>query len=65
MKVLINKIKCKHCGDIIQSGYRWDYKTCSCGTVSVDGGRDYLKRGFKHSPEEDYEELSVIEEGEE
>lgn len=64
MKIVVNKIKCKHCGDVIQSDYRWDYKTCSCKTVSVDGGREYLKRGFKHSPEEDYEELSITEEGE-
>lgn len=61
-KIKTNKIKCKHCGDIIESIHVWDYKACSCKTVSVDGGKEYLKRGFKHSPQEDYEDLSEMEE---
>lgn len=61
-KIKINKIKCKHCGDIIESTHVWDYKQCSCKTVSVDGGQEYLKRGFKNSPEQDYEDLSEMEE---
>lgn len=61
-KIKVNKIKCKHCGDIIESTYVWDYKQCSCKTVSVDGGKEYLKRGFKNSPEIDYEDLSEVEE---
>ena len=61
-KIKTNKIKCKHCGDIIESTHVWDYKACSCKTVSVDGGKEYLKRGIKHSPQEDYEDLSEMEE---
>lgn len=61
-KIKVNKIKCKHCGDTIESTYVWDYKQCSCKTVSVDGGKEYLKRGFKNSPEIDYEDLSEVEE---
>lgn len=60
-KIKINKIKCKHCGDIIESTYTWDYKQCSCKTVSVDGGHEYLKRGFKNTPETDFEDLSETE----
>ena len=43
-KIQTNKIKCKKCGDIIESKSTNDYKRCSCGAVAVDGGRDYLKR---------------------
>lgn len=62
-KIFQNKIKCKHCGDIIESKHVHDYKWCSCGTVAVDGGHYYLKRCFKNS-RDDFEELSVEEEEE-
>lgn len=55
-KIIANRIQCKHCGDIIESLTVHDFKTCSCGMVSVDGGHDYLRRVF--SSEEDFEELS-------
>jgi hypothetical protein len=35
------------CFDIIESKHRHDYVTCSCGEISVDGGKDYLRRGAK------------------
>lgn len=58
-KIVSNKIKCKHCGDIIESKSVHNFVTCSCGKVSVDGGHDYLKRCFPSYPaEEHYEELS-------
>jgi len=43
-KILTNKAQCKDCGDIIESTYRHDFVTCSCGAISVDGGKDYLRR---------------------
>lgn len=46
MKILINRAKCKNCGDVIESRYTHNYVRCSCGSISVDGGREYLKRGF-------------------
>lgn len=59
-KILVNKIKCKKCGDIIVSEHRHDFKYCKCGAVAVDGGQDYLKRcGYL----EDMEELSEFENG--
>lgn len=60
-KIIENKIKCKHCGEIIESKHTHDFKYCKCGTVAVDGGLLYLRRCFKTSPEEDFEELSVCE----
>lgn len=61
-RITKNAIRCKHCGDVIESVHVHDYKTCSCGAYAVDGGHDYLRRGFVNSPEEDYEELSESEE---
>lgn len=52
-----NAAKCKVCGDTIESTYRHDYVTCSCGNLSVDGGLDYLKRSLRDGFET-YEELS-------
>lgn len=56
-EIISNKIKCKKCEDIIESKSTNDYKKCSCGTVAVDGGKDYLKR---IGNEEDYEDISEI-----
>ena len=61
--IKVNKIKCKFCGDIIESTHVHDFKFCSCGKCSVDGGHYYLKRSFDgKSPEECFEELSEMEE---
>lgn len=54
-KIRTNRIKCKKCGDIIESYDVHDFKWCFCKSVAVDGGREYLRR--LGSPE-DYEELS-------
>ena len=37
------KIRCKKCGDIIQSKNRHDMVWCKCGAVGIDGGKDYVK----------------------
>lgn len=58
--IIENRIKCKHCGDLIYSLHKHDYKVCSCGAVGVDGGTEYLNRMFTTSPTIDYEELSII-----
>ena len=39
-----NKIKCKKCNDIIESTYVHDFKWCSCKSIAVDGGLEYLRR---------------------
>ena len=58
MKVIVNKIRCKKCGEIIESTHRHDFKICKCGAVAVDGGHDYLRRS---GDLDGYDELSVIE----
>jgi len=55
-----NAIKCRSCGDEIESTHRHDFKTCSCGKVAVDGGKEYLRRLFPSgAPLDHFEELSV------
>lgn len=39
----IAKIKCKKCGDIIESLSHYDFRKCSCGACAVDGGDDYFR----------------------
>lgn len=55
--IIVNKIKCVHCGDVIESKTTHDFKWCSCGSVAVDGGKSYLKRASKDK--DDYIEMSV------
>ena len=62
-KIIRNAIQCNLCGDIIESTYRHDFVTCKCGSCSVDGGLDYLRRGFAHS-RDDFTELSAFEDTE-
>ncbi len=61
--IIRNCIRCKACGDVIESKNRHDFKYCSCRRVAVDGGNDYLRRCFTDS-QDDYEELSIIEKDE-
>ena len=43
-KILVNKIRCKKCGDVIKSKSVHDFKFCKCESVAVDGGHNYLRR---------------------
>ena len=55
-KILKNKARCKACDTVIESKHRHDFVTCKCGLISVDGGKDYIRRLFKDY--DDIEELS-------
>lgn len=57
MPILSNQIKCNKCGDVIYSAHVHDFKTCSCGAVSVDGGMDYLRRCGDWK---DMEDMSIL-----
>ena len=46
-EIIRNAIKCKLCGEVIESKARHMFVTCKCGACSVDGGHDYLRRCFK------------------
>ena len=57
-RIIRNAIRCKNCGDIIESKTVHDFKLCSCGSCAVDGGLDYLRRCGNLG---DWEELSEME----
>lgn len=40
-KLLINKVRCKKCDDVIESRHTHHFVTCQCGAISVDGGTEY------------------------
>ncbi len=53
-KIIRNAIRCKKCGDVIESKTVHDFKFCGCGSCAVDSGHDYLRRCGNR---EDWEEL--------
>lgn len=57
-RIVYNAIRCKKCGDVIESKYRHDFRMCSCGAVAVDGGHDYQRLIGNR---EDYENLGRYE----
>jgi len=59
-RILRNRAKCLICGEILESKHRYDFKTCSCGNLSVDGGKDYIRRCVKNIDK--FEELSEFKE---
>ena len=59
-KIIRNAIRCKSCGEVIESQDVHDFKMCKCGSCAVDGGKAYLRRLYKS--EDIFEELSVTEE---
>ena len=47
----ITAAQCPNCGDILFSRARHDFRTCTCGDTSVDGGRSYLHLSYKVLPD--------------
>ena len=45
--IVQNEAKCGKCGDIIVSKHVHDFAECGCGAIFVDGGMEYLRRGFE------------------
>lgn len=46
VRIIRNSARCPTCEDEIESKHRHDFVSCSCGAVFVDGGKDYLRRGW-------------------
>ena len=42
--IVVNRVYCSKCKELIISKHVHDFKTCKCGSVSIDGGTYYLKR---------------------
>lgn len=45
-KVIVNKVRCKKCNDIIESKHSHDFKYCHCGEIFIDGGNEYQRYGW-------------------
>ena len=43
-KIILNRIQCDYCNEIITSYNTHDFKYCKCNKTAVDGGLEYLKR---------------------
>lgn len=47
-QVVLNRVQCKNCAEILTSYNRHDYKTCGCeNQTMVDGGTGYQRYGGK------------------
>ncbi len=57
--ILRNRARCNHCLQVVESKHRHNFRSCRCGAISVDGGKDYVKRSAKDLS--DLVELSVNE----
>ena len=42
--IVQNAASCNGCGDFIVSKHRHDFVECTCGSIAVDGGQEYLRR---------------------
>lgn len=47
MKILINKVRCKKCDDIIESKHAHGFRYCKCKAIYIDGGTEYQRYGGK------------------
>lgn len=43
--IIRNAAQCAKCDDVIESTHRHDFVSCKCGSIFVDGGKDYLRAG--------------------
>lgn len=55
--IIKNAARCRKCGVVIESKFRHDFVECKCGEIFVDGGHEYLRRGYIDKT--NFEELSV------
>lgn len=47
-QIILNRVQCKNCGEVLTSYNRHDYKTCRCeNETMVDGGNEYQRYGGK------------------
>ena len=45
-KIIRNSAECLICHDHIESTHIHDFKRCTCKNIYVDGGKNYIKRGY-------------------
>ena len=45
-QIILNRVQCRECGEVLTSYNRHDYKTCGCtNETMVDGGNEYQRYG--------------------
>jgi len=45
-QIILNRVQCRECGEVLTSYHRHDYKTCGCtNETMIDGGTDYQRYG--------------------
>ena len=45
-QIILNRVQCRECGEVLTSYNRHNYKTCGCtNETMVDGGTDYQRYG--------------------
>ena len=45
-QIILNRVQCRECGEVLTSYHRHDYKTCGCtNETMVDGGNEYQRYG--------------------
>jgi len=45
-QIILNRVQCRECGEMLTSYHRHDYKTCGCtNETMVDGGNEYQRYG--------------------
>lgn len=60
VRIIYNSAKCLKCGDVLVSRYRHHFVTCTCKSISVDGGNEYARRVFGIGASIDnYQDLTV------
>ena len=48
-QIILNRVQCKNCGQVLTSYNRHDYKTCDCeNKTMIDGGTAYQRYGGKN-----------------
>lgn len=59
-KLKRNAVKCLRCDTVIESKHGHDFKWCKCASVFVDGGLNYIRRGWSEGAQ--FEDLTEYEE---
>lgn len=66
IKIIRNRVKCKNCGEVIESRHVHEFVGCSCYNesggrkgIAVDGGTEYLKRSGDLDGYEDMSETRL------
>ncbi len=45
-QIILNRVQCRECGEVLTSYHRHDYKTCGCtNETMIDGGNEYQRYG--------------------